>query len=78
MTQAFFEGDERSYGAKQLAAGWRKLGNVHRTGVGDVSALLRRHDLRLRSDVDALELERRFLGVTPWGHSRMDRCAPGE
>jgi methyltransferase (TIGR00027 family) len=70
VTHDFFSGDHSGYGSKQLADGWRKLGNVNRSGVSDVEALLRRHGLSLRSDIDALELERRYLNALPGGPLR--------
>ena len=81
VTQAFFEGDRSSYGAARLADGWRRLGHVNRSGVGDVTALVGRHGLRLRSDIDAGELERRYLASLPgpvvraWGAMRIAHAA---
>jgi methyltransferase (TIGR00027 family) len=66
-TQAFFAGDNSSYGAKRLADGWRRLGNVHRSGVSDVSALLQPHGFSLQSDIGARELESRYLNALPGG-----------
>jgi methyltransferase (TIGR00027 family) len=66
-THAFFAGDNSSYGAKRLAQGWRRLGNVHRSGVTDVSALLQPHGFSLQSDIGALELESRYLNQLPGG-----------
>jgi methyltransferase (TIGR00027 family) len=70
VTQAFVRGDHDSYGAKRLAQGWKKLGNVNRSGVADVGALLKPHGLLLRSEIDALELERRYLAGLPGGALR--------
>jgi methyltransferase (TIGR00027 family) len=83
VTQAFFEGDRSSYGAARLADGWRRLGHVNRSGVGDVTALVGRRGLRLRSDIDAGELERRYLASLPgpavraWGAMRIAHAARG-
>ena len=66
-TQAFFEGDKSSYGARGLARGWRILGNVHRSGVTDVGAPLRPQGFELRSEVGASELESRYLNALPGG-----------
>jgi methyltransferase (TIGR00027 family) len=89
VTQAFFEGDHSGYGAKRLADSWRRLGDVNRSGVGDVAALVRPHGLQLRSDIDADELGRRHLASLPgpalraWGPMRIAHAArlssaPGE
>ena len=81
VTQAFFEGDRRSYGAGRLADSWRRLGNVNRSGIGDVAAFIRPHGLQLRSDVDAGDLEHRYLGSLPgravkaWGAMRIAHAA---
>jgi methyltransferase (TIGR00027 family) len=61
VTQAFFDGDHRGYGAKLLARGWQSLGNVNRSGVADVGALVQPHGFRVRSEVDAQALERLYL-----------------
>jgi methyltransferase (TIGR00027 family) len=76
VTQAFFDGDHGGYGAKMLAEGWRRLGNVHRSGVGDVAALLRPHGFSLRAELSPAELERRYLSAlpgapSPWGVMRI-------
>jgi methyltransferase (TIGR00027 family) len=81
VTQAFFEGDRSGYGAGRLADGWRRLGHVNRSGVGDVAALVGRHGLRLRSEVGPGELERRYLASLPgpalraWGPVRVAHAA---
>lgn len=67
VTHAFFQGDLRAYGARQLAYGWRSLGNVHRSGVADVRALLAAHGFRLREELDPAALERRYLHALPGG-----------
>jgi methyltransferase (TIGR00027 family) len=61
VTQAFFEGDHSSYGAKSLADGWRRRGNLHLSGVQDVAALVNPHGFKLRSEVAAEELAERYL-----------------
>jgi len=77
VTQSFFEGDHTSHGAARLADGWRRLGNVHRSGVADASSLLARFGFQLRSELDAVELERRYLSQLPgpvvraWGPMRI-------
>ena len=73
VTRAFVDGDHRSYGARRLADGWRRLGNVNRFGVDDIAAFVRPLGLSVRSDIDADELERRHLTalpgppLKPWG-----------
>jgi methyltransferase (TIGR00027 family) len=77
VTRAFFEGDHRSYGAKQLAYGWRRLGNVNRSGIDDCAALLRRHGFQLREELGPSELEQRDArslapsAVRVWGAMRI-------
>jgi hypothetical protein len=84
VTHDFFSGDNSGYGSKQLAEGWRKLGDVNRSGVRDVEALLRPHGLRVSSEIDALELERRYLQALPgsplkaWGPMRIAHAVRGE
>jgi methyltransferase (TIGR00027 family) len=81
VTQAFFEGDRSSYGAGRLADSWRRLGNVNRSGIGNVAAFIRPHELNLRSDVDAGDLEDRYLRSLPgrtakaWGAMRIAHVA---
>ena len=70
VTQAFFEGDHSSYGAKSVADGWRRLGNVNLSGVRDVAALLAPHGFRVRSEVTPGELEHRYLQALPGGAVR--------
>ena len=40
VTRAFVDGDYSGYGARRLADGWRRLGNVNRFGVDDVAAFM--------------------------------------
>jgi methyltransferase (TIGR00027 family) len=81
VTQAFFEGDHTGYGSERLADSWRRLGNVNRSGIGDVAAFVEPHRLQLQSDVDARELERRYLQSLPgralkaWGAMRIAHAA---
>jgi methyltransferase (TIGR00027 family) len=67
VTRAFFEGDVRGHGARQLAYGWRRLGNVNRSGVTDVHALLAPHGFRVREELVPDALERRYLRALPGG-----------
>lgn len=60
VTRAFFEGDETAYGAPQLAQGWRRMGNVNRSGIASAGERVAALGLRLLSDLDAAELERRY------------------
>lgn len=77
VTQAFFDGDYSSYGSKNAAAGWRRLGNVNLSGVQDVAELVRPHGFRLRSEITPSELEQRYLVQLPgralksWGCFRI-------
>ena len=77
VTQAFFEGDHSSYGAERLADSWRRLGNVNKSAIGDVAKFVEPHGLQLQSDVDARELEHRYLQSLPgrpvkaWGAMRI-------
>jgi methyltransferase (TIGR00027 family) len=77
VTRAFVDGDYSSYGARRLADGWRRLGNVNRFGVDDIAAFVRPTGLSVRSDIDAGELERRHLcslpgpRARPWGCMRI-------
>ena len=41
VTRAFVDGDYSGYGARRLADGWRRLGNVNRFGVDDIAAFMR-------------------------------------
>jgi methyltransferase (TIGR00027 family) len=67
VTRAFFEGDVRGYGAKQLAYGWRSIGNVNRSGVASVHALAHAHGFRVLEDLGPEALERRYLSDLPGG-----------
>ena len=77
VTRAFVDGDYSTYGARRLADGWRRLGNLDRFGVDDITAFLRPISLSVRSDIDAGELERRHLcslpgpRARPWGCMRI-------
>lgn len=61
VTRAFFEGDESGYGAPQLAAGWRKMGNVNRSGIASAGERVAAFGLSVRTDLDAAEMTRRYL-----------------
>jgi methyltransferase (TIGR00027 family) len=80
VTQAFVDGDYSGYGARRLADGWRRLGNVNRFGVDDIAAFVHPLGLRVQSDIDAGELERRYLRPLPgpavraWGCMRVARA----
>ena len=80
VTRAFVDGDHSGYGAGRLANGWRRLGNVNRFGVDDVAAFVGPLGLSVQSDIDAGELERRFLSSLPgprtraWGCMRIARA----
>jgi methyltransferase (TIGR00027 family) len=71
VTQSFYEGDLRGHGAKQLAYGWRSLGNVNRSGVADVHALSAAHGFRVREELDPVALEQRYLHALPGGPRRV-------
>jgi methyltransferase (TIGR00027 family) len=77
VTRRFVDGDYSTYGARELARGWRRLGDVNRFGVDDVAAFTGPLGLRVESDVDANELDRRYLqgtrglGLKPWGCMRV-------
>lgn len=70
VTRAFFEGDHSTHGARALALGWRRLGNVNRSSVTDVRSLVEPLGFRLRADVGASELEQRYLSALPGGPRR--------
>jgi methyltransferase (TIGR00027 family) len=74
VTQAFVDGDYSGYGARRLADGWRRLGNVNRFGVDDVAAFIHPIGLRVQSDIDAAELERRYLRSLPGPRARAWGC----
>jgi methyltransferase (TIGR00027 family) len=67
VTRAFFEGDVRAYGAKQLSLGWKSMGNVNRSGVADVHSLLAPHGFRVLEQLDPAALEQRYLHALPGG-----------
>ena len=77
VTRAFVDGDHSGYGTRRLALAWRRLGDVNRFGVDDVRAFVGPLGLRLRSDLDVSELERRYLSSLPgkrikaWGCMRI-------
>jgi methyltransferase (TIGR00027 family) len=81
VTQAFVDGDHSTHGAARLASGWRRLGNVNRCGIAEVAAFVAASGLVLRSDLDASELERRYLAPLPspalraWGCMRIAHAA---
>ncbi len=74
VTRAFVDGDYSGYGARRLADGWRRLGNVNRFGVDDIAAFTRPIGLTVRSDIDASTLERRFLSSLPGPRTRAWGC----
>ena len=77
VTRGFVDGDYSGYGTRRLADGWRRLGDVNRFGVDDIEAFVRPIGLQVRTDIDAGELERRFLSPLPgpcvraWGCMRV-------
>jgi len=79
-TKAFLDGDHSAYGARKLADGWKKLGNVHRSGIASVSERLAAFGFEVVDDIDAVELERRYLtprtgrARRPWGVFRIARA----
>ena len=66
----------------QLARGWRRLGDVNRFGVDDITAFAEPLGLRVQSDIDADELGRRYLQsprglrLRPWGCMRVAGNVP--
>ena len=76
-TKEFLDGDHSAYGARGLAEAWRRMGNVHRSSIANVGERLAAFGLTLVSDIDTVELERRYLtprsGPTrpPWGVFRI-------
>lgn len=81
VTRAFVDGDHSGYGARRLADGWRRLGDVNRCGIDDVAAFVSPLGLTVRTDIDAGELERRYLSQLPgrpvraWGCMRIAHVA---
>lgn len=84
VTRAFVDGDYTGYGARELARGWRGLGNVNRFGVDDIATFVGPLGLRVESDVDADQLERRYLQsrpglrLKPWGCMRVAHVVRAE
>lgn len=77
VTQAFFDGDYSTLGAQQIAKRFRKLGNVNRSAIDDVGTRVLPFHLSVLSDLDAAELERRYLtpsmgpAARAWGFMRI-------
>lgn len=71
VTREFFEGDVRGHGAKQLAYGWRKIGNVNASGVANVHNLVQPHGFRVIEELGPAELEQRYLSDLPGGPRKM-------
>jgi methyltransferase (TIGR00027 family) len=84
VTRAFVDGLYTGYGERELARGWRRLGDVNRFGVDDIAAFAGPLGLRVESDVDAGELERRYLlarpglRLKPWGCMRVAHVVRAE
>jgi methyltransferase (TIGR00027 family) len=80
VTKAFVDGDHSAYGARRLADGWRRLGNVNRCGIddadhgADIVAFVTPLGLQVRSKIDAAELERRYLSQWPGPRVRAWGC----
>jgi methyltransferase (TIGR00027 family) len=78
VTKAFVDGDHSAYGARRLADGWRRLGNVNRCGLGDADAdmvaFVSPLGLQVRTNIDAAELERRYLSLWPGPRVRAWGC----
>ena len=74
VTQAFVDGDYSGYGTRRLAHAWQRLGDVNRCGIDDVTAFVRPLGLQVRSDIDAGELERRYLSRLPGPRVRAWGC----
>jgi methyltransferase (TIGR00027 family) len=60
VTRAFFDGDYSSYGASELARGWRRMGNVNRSAIASAHERLAPFGLAVLSDIGSAELEQRF------------------
>jgi methyltransferase (TIGR00027 family) len=60
VTRAFFEGDHSGYGSRQLAEGWRRMGNVNRSAIASVHDRLAPFGLTVLSDFGSAELERLY------------------
>jgi hypothetical protein len=74
VTRAFVEGDHSGYGTRRLAHSWRYLGDVNKFGVDAVGPFVQSLGLNLRSDIDASELERRYLSSLPGARTRVWGC----
>ena len=74
VTQAFVDGDYSGYGARRLADGWRRLGDVNRCGIDDIVAFTLPIGLQVRVNIDAGELERRYLSLWPGPRVRAWGC----
>jgi methyltransferase (TIGR00027 family) len=74
VTKAFVDGDHSGYGARRLADGWRRLGDVNRCGIDDILAFALPIGLRVRVNIDAGELERRYLSLWPGPRVRAWGC----
>ena len=74
VTKAFVDGDYSGYGARRLADGWRRLGDVNRCGIDDIVAFALPLGLRVRTNIDAGELERRYLSQWPGPRVRAWGC----
>lgn len=74
VTRAFVEGDYSGYGTRRLARSWRYLGDVNKFGVDTVGAFVQSLGLHLRSDIDASELERRYLSSSLGARTRVWGC----
>jgi methyltransferase (TIGR00027 family) len=60
VTRAFFEGDHSAYGSRQLARGWRRMGNVNRSAIASVHDRLAPLGFTVLSDLGPAELERLY------------------
>jgi len=74
VTGAFVDGDYTTYGARELARGWRRLGDVNRFGVDDIAAFVEPLGLGVANDIGADELERRYLQSESGLHLRAWGC----
>jgi methyltransferase (TIGR00027 family) len=74
VTRAFVDGDYSGYGTRRLAFSWRRYGDVNKFGVDDVSTFVQPLGFQVRSDIDATELERRYLEALPGGRTRAWGC----
>jgi len=74
VTKAFVDGDYTGYGTRRLADGWRRLGDVNRCGIDDVAAFILQVGLRILTDIDARELESRYLSQWPGPRIRAWGC----